>query len=159
RVAEPRPRPRFAAVGGAEHAVPGGHVAAQRLLASPDIHHVGIRAGHRDRADGAGAELAVAQRTPRLPAVRRLPDAAARRAEVEDERLAGIADDRVDAAAAERTDLAPAQAREPARIRSCRGGWSRSRGRRRAATGWPLRGGRGSDENGKHNKDRTTAHR
>src|SRR5207247_5432549 len=104
-------------------------------------------------------ERAVAQPTPRLPAVRRLPDAAARRAEVEDERLAGIADDRVDAAAAERTDLAPAQAREPARIRSCRGGWGRSRGRRRAATGWPLRGGRGSDENGKHNKDRTTAHR
>src|SRR2546426_3894446 len=83
----PRPRPRLAAVRRAEQAVPRGHVAAQRLLAGPDVHDVGIRFGDGHRADRAGAELAVAQGPPRQAAVGRLPHAAARGAEVEHQGL------------------------------------------------------------------------
>ena len=74
--------------------------------ASPraDVDDVRVGLGDRDRADRAGPEAAVGDGLPVAPAVGRLPDAAAGRAEVEGARLAGHARDRRDAAAAEGTD-------------------------------------------------------
>src|SRR5207249_1232531 len=63
-------------------AVPGRDVAADGILAGADVHDVGVRLRDADRADGA-AEVLVGHRRPRVASVRRLENAAARRAHPE----------------------------------------------------------------------------
>src|SRR3989441_12388700 len=82
RLGEPEGGPRLAAVGGLPDAVAGRDVAADGILAGADVHDVGVRLRDADRADGA-AEVLVGHRRPRVASIRRLENAAARRAHPE----------------------------------------------------------------------------
>src|SRR4029077_4063375 len=110
RVAQGDARPRPPALRRPVDPVAMGDVAADAALAHPRVDDVGVRLRDRDRAHGARAELAVGDVAPADPAVRRLPDAAARAAEVIDIRLIAQAGYRDHAPATVGADGAPAQA-------------------------------------------------
>ena len=82
RVGQPHVRPGLPGVGRLVDAVALHDVAAQADLAHADVDRVGARLGHGHRADRRARELAVGDRAPVGPAVGRLPQAAADRAEV-----------------------------------------------------------------------------
>jgi hypothetical protein len=82
RLLEAGPRPRAPSVERAVHPVAVGDVRPHVGLAGPDVEDARIGRRHRDRADRRD-RLAVEDRLPRAPGVRRLPDAAADGAEVE----------------------------------------------------------------------------
>ena len=139
RVVEPDVRPRLAAVGGLPHAVAVRHVAADREFTAAHVHHVGIRRGDADRADRA-AEVAVAHRRPREPAVGALHDATARRAHPVLARTRDAAGHGDRTPAAIGADLAPADRAERARVEGCRqrGDGPRDGDRRRRRPGGGL---------------------
>src|SRR5262249_54852734 len=115
RVVETEMRPGLAGVAGSVHTVAVRDLRPHVRLAGADIDDVGIRRGDGNRANG-GDRLRVEDRLPRAARVRRLPDAAAPRTEVERARLTGHAADAVHAAAAKRSDHPPAEAAEERRI-------------------------------------------
>src|SRR5207248_1417623 len=100
RVIQAQMRPGLSRVGRAIHAVTVRDVAANAALAHPDVDHVRVRLRDADAADGRAFEKAVGRVLPVLPAVLRLPDAPAGRAEVEGVAVVRITDDGRDAAAA-----------------------------------------------------------
>jgi hypothetical protein len=104
RVLESHVLPGAAGVGRLVHAVAVRGVAADRLFAGADVDDVRIGLGDGDRADRAGPEILVGDDLPVRAAVARLPDAPARRAEVEGARIVAHARDRRDATAPERPD-------------------------------------------------------
>ena len=112
-VSEPDVLPARPAVGRLVDAVAVRDVAADRLLARAHVEDVRVRFRYRDRADRARLEVLVGNDLPVRAAVRRLPDAAARRAEVIDQRLMAHAGHRRDASAAVRADASEFEAREP----------------------------------------------
>ena len=115
RLGESQRGPRPAAVRRFVHAGAGRHVAADRVFARPHVDDVGVGLAHADRADRA-AEILVADREPRLPAVGGLEHAAAGRAHPELVRAGGGTRDGHRAATAEDPDLAPFQRGEYGRV-------------------------------------------
>ena len=104
RVAQADVGPRLPAVGRLVHAV------AARLFAGAGVDDLRIRRRDGERADGRHAGP-IEDRRPRLPGVRALPDAAARRAEVVGVRVRRVDGPRGDAAGAERADASATGAR------------------------------------------------
>src|SRR6185312_1510010 len=81
RLLETHRRPRLTAVGGLPHAVAVRDVAADGILATADPHDIRILLIDGERADRA-AEIVVGDGRRGLAAIDRLPDTAARGAEV-----------------------------------------------------------------------------
>ena len=106
---------RLSGVGGLVHPVAVRDLRSHVGLAGADVDDVGIGRRDANRAD-RGDRLRVEDRDPGAAGVRRLPDAAADRSEVERVRLSRHAADAVDASAAKRPDHPPAQARVDARV-------------------------------------------
>src|SRR5207247_6397025 len=110
-------------------------VAADAGFAHARVCDVRVAGRDRDRADGRALEEAVAHVAPVDPAVGRLPDAAAARAEVEGVPIARIAGHRLDPPATERPELPPLQSIERDSGRRA------STWRHAAPSPAPLRGG------------------
>ena len=102
-------RPGLAGVGRLVDAVARLDVAADARLAHPDVDDVGLDSDTATAPTDALRDLAIGDRRPCLAAVGRLPEAAARRAEVRRLRPALHAGDGDRAAAAIRPDAAPAK--------------------------------------------------
>src|SRR5207302_2653581 len=115
RVIQAQMRPGLPRVGRAIHAVTVRDVAADAALAHPDVDHVRVRLRDADAADGRAFEKAIGRVLPVLPAVLRLPDAPAGRAEVEGVAVVRITDDGRDAAAAVGSGVTPFEMIEEAR--------------------------------------------
>ena len=88
-------------------AVAGHDVAADAGLAHADEDDVGIALAHGDGADGSALDLAIRDGRPVVATVGRLPESAARRAEIRFIRAANDAADGDGATAAVGTDVAP----------------------------------------------------
>src|SRR5215471_5058298 len=111
-------RPGDAGVGRAVDAVTVGDVGANAALAHPGIDDVGVRRGDGQRTHRCSLEEAVGHVPPAQTSIDRLPDAPARRAEVERSRFAGITGDGHDAPATKGPDQPPVKpAEEPLRGR------------------------------------------
>ena len=115
RVVEAEVLPAATAVGGAIDAGAVREVLAQLRFAGADVDDVRIRRRHGNRAHGGDVGLAVGHVAPGLPAVRRLPDAAVHRAEVEDQRPGWIPSHGVHASASEGPHESPLERLEPRR--------------------------------------------
>jgi len=109
RVVETEMGPGLSCVGRLVHAVAVRNLRPHVGLAGADVDDVRVGRRNADRTDRRDW-LRVEDRVPRPSGVRRLPDAAADRTEVERVRLSRNAADAVDPAAAERPDAAPPQA-------------------------------------------------
>ena len=105
RIAQADMLPVFACVGRFVNAVAMRDVAANRRFAHPDVDHVGVRKRNVDRPDRAGLDEFVRDRLPIHTGIRRLPNAAARRAKVINVRLRRHARHRRHPPAAKRPDL------------------------------------------------------
>jgi hypothetical protein len=110
-VAKAEMRPRLARIRGLVDPVADGKVRPLQALAASDVQRVRAR-----RCDGEGADracgLVVENRRPHAPGVRRFPDAAVVRGDVEDVRVSGNAARGDGAPAAEGPDHPPAHLRE-----------------------------------------------
>ena len=109
---EPDVLPGLARVAAAVDAVAGQDVAADARLAGADEDEVGVRFGHRDRADRRRRDLEVGDGVPVVAAVGGLPEAATGGAEVGFVRAALHAGDRDGAAAPVGAEVAPGVAGE-----------------------------------------------
>src|SRR5262249_32267992 len=89
--AQPDVRPRLAGVGRLVDAASDDDVRSDGFAAGAHVDHVRIRIRDVDRADRSGRDLAVGDWQPGDPVVLGLPDAAARRAHIEDVRLRAYA--------------------------------------------------------------------
>src|SRR5581483_110106 len=140
RALEPQVRPGRARVGRAVHPVAVRHVAADAALAHPDVDHVRVALGDRDRADRRALEEPVRDVLPVVAAVAGLPHATAGRAEIEGVAGARVAGHGSHAPAAERAGLPPFELVEDA------GGRAAARGAVRARRACRARTARGHDE-------------
>src|SRR5690606_36812763 len=113
---EPEVLPGAAAVGRLVDAVALHDVPAQLDLAHADVDDVGVRLAHGDGADRRAADLAVGDRAPGQPAVGRLPQPAAGRAEVVLVRPGDAACRGDRATAAVGADVAPSEPGEEVRV-------------------------------------------
>ena len=123
--------PVLPGISGAIHTVAGHDVAADRRLAHADVHEVGVRLTHRDRAHRCRPDLTVRDGEPGVAAVHRLPKAAAGGTEVRFVASADHAGRRDRAAAAVGPDVAPPETRQERRVEgdlrgALRGGVGRS---------------------------------
>ena len=106
-VGEAEVSPALPGIIGAVDAVALEDVGTQLHLAHADVHDIGVGRRHRDRADRGAADLPIGRRRPGGPAVRRLEQPAAGRAEVVLERPLGMARHRDRASPPVRPDRAP----------------------------------------------------
>ena len=104
--------PGLSTIGSPVHALARGDVAAHAVRACSVVDDVRIGVRHGDRAARAERHLAVRDRDPRLAAVRRPEQAAARDAHIERPRLRRNARDRRDAPALRRPHLPELEALE-----------------------------------------------
>lgn len=153
RARQPHLRPRLTAVGRMVDPVARDHVVARPRFAGPHPHIVFVLRRDRDRADRL-RRLAIEDRTPIDPAVRRLPHAAASRARVEEIRIGVRAGDRGDASARNgRPDVAPLQGGRRRRGRTRRGTRAYRSARRLRGAGGRGRGcAARKNENGKDDR-------
>ncbi len=98
--------PGLAAIGGLVDAIADGEVRAMQPFAAADVNDLRVGRRDNDGADRAG-RLLIENRLPGAAVVRRLPDAAVDRADVEDVRLAGNSCQGASASAAKGANIAP----------------------------------------------------
>ena len=108
--------PGLAGVGGLVDAVARLDVAADARLARADEDDVRIRFRHGDRAHRRAANLSIRDRRPGFPAIGRLPQTAARGAEIPDVRLTLGAGHRQRSPAAIGPDASPLVGRQQRRV-------------------------------------------
>ena len=104
--------PALPGIVGAVDAVALEDVGAELHLAHADVDDIRVGRCHRDRADRGAADLPIGHRSPCGPAVGRLEQPTAGRAEVVLERSLGMARHRDRAAAPVRPDRAPLHGRD-----------------------------------------------
>ena len=107
---EPDMRPRLSGVRGLVHPVAVANGVAQRRFTAADVHDVGRRWRHRDRADRRDG-LRVEDRGPYSARIDRLPHTAVDRAEIELVRPSGHTGRRRNSSTAERPEHSPAETR------------------------------------------------